>query len=670
MGEVQVKVIPPYIYFRCPISLGHLSTQVSLFCSYNNKHSSFEVPFGISQLINLKKVYPQARIVEGQEHIDKLKIDMMKLKEAKERFDKIKVTKIDPLDFDISFSTDKKPRKHQLLGLKYLEYFEGAALFADCGTGKTGMTLWDIEHKYRRNLIKPSSVLVMGKLMTLHTGWYEDVVEFTPHRSCVLWLPDSKNEYETVESIVVEDYGPKPEVKGKSKNYEKKEIYNQSDKRVILKSSRDFKEGEHIYKIRKWRELEGHKYGQETLTTVRIVNIRSKNIGEKILSDTSDIHIINHEGSNLFHKELELRGYEYIAVDESTCIKNPESQIFQNLLNISKKSKYRRVLSGTPSPQGSQDLWSQFYFLDGGLTLGPSYDEFLHKNFKKITYEVESKIANRRPKQLHKYVNRKDGDQGLPGTTKVMESLLHNRIFTVKLRDCIDLPEAKDKIVYSYLSGELETHYNQMKEALFIELENSIIEVSVALAKIGKLRQICSGFIIDKAGEVVSLTKNNPKMNILKSIIEEIGEEEKVVIFAVFRNEIEMLISYFGPKKCRAIYGGVSSESKIQAQRDFVSNKDITYLICQPGSAAYGVNKLTVARHMVFFSVDFRFDFDYQARKRIERDGQTQNIFFWYMLTKGKICEAIYKNVIAKGKDQNVILDIGSVKNLLKFQGV
>ena len=53
-----------------------------------------------------------------------------------------------------------------------------------------------------------------------------------------------------------------------------------------------------------------------------------------------------------------------MVVDESTTIKNPKAQRTKNIVRLSTKAKYRRVMTGSHVTKNPLDLFSQCYFLD------------------------------------------------------------------------------------------------------------------------------------------------------------------------------------------------------------------------------------------------------------------------------------------------------------------
>lgn len=641
MGTTHLRIIPPIILLNCPIDEGYKTQQIGWGARYDCTRKAFKVPFCIETLVMIKRLFKNAEVVEGQEFIEEMKM------RTQNNYEGVKAMALAEYPCP-NVQYKLSPFKHQLDGLWYLKNFYGGALFAQCGTGKTGITLWDIEAKYQEGLIRPSSVLIVGKLMTLFSGWSSDTLKFTNLTGEVLWdQTRSKDEREKIE--IVTDHGPKP--KGESTTKRQTEYHHITGGLAILRGQRDFNPKKHVRKIREWKQVGDVKYGQERVVTAARINLRSRDIEEKIVSHEAHIHIINHEGLIIFEKALAARRYDYIAIDESTVIKNPASKIFKALQNISSFTKYRRILSGTPSPQGPQDLWSQFYFLDNGLTLGPDYKEFLSQHFDLIRLGSAEAGTFKGVKPCLSPPNSRN-------TLGWIRGRLENRVFRCQLRECVDLPPLTTGVLDVFLGDAQRKHYEEMKEQYCTEIRGKEIVATVAVTKLMKLRQITSGFIIDHEGNPLSLVDPNPKIQVLQDYLAELEPGEKVIIFAIYRHEIEMLLKLFG-KRAVAIYGGVSDVKKLNAQDQFINNPDVDRIICQPQSAAYGVNGLTVARYLIFYSIDQRSDTVHQAIARIERTGQTRAMCIKFILAKGTIDWAIYRSVGDKNSiQQDTINDL------------
>jgi len=60
--------------------------------------------------------------------------------------------------------------------------------------------------------------------------------------------------------------------------------------------------------------------------------------------------------------------FNYIILDESQAIKNPNSIISKAVVQL--KSNHKLILTGTPVENGTMDLWSQINFINRGLLGG------------------------------------------------------------------------------------------------------------------------------------------------------------------------------------------------------------------------------------------------------------------------------------------------------------
>ena len=59
-----------------------------------------------------------------------------------------------------------------------------------------------------------------------------------------------------------------------------------------------------------------------------------------------------------------------VVLDESSSFKNPQAKRFKKLKLVRSRVKRIVELTGTPAPNGLEDLFAQVYLLDGGERLG------------------------------------------------------------------------------------------------------------------------------------------------------------------------------------------------------------------------------------------------------------------------------------------------------------
>lgn len=89
-----------------------------------------------------------------------------------------------------------------------------------------------------------------------------------------------------------------------------------------------------------------------------------------------------------------------VVIDESSSFKSHKAKRFKSLASISNHIVRLVELTGTPSPNGLNDLWSQVYLLDGGERLGTRYTQFRERYFdpgdrgNNIVYNYKAKLGS------------------------------------------------------------------------------------------------------------------------------------------------------------------------------------------------------------------------------------------------------------------------------------
>ncbi|NIU83200.1 MAG: DEAD/DEAH box helicase family protein [Candidatus Thorarchaeota archaeon] len=104
----------------------------------------------------------------------------------------------------------------------------------------------------------------------------------------------------------------------------------------------------------------------------------------KLFSIPSTFYIINYEATLHYLKYILRLESDIVIFDESSRVANPKAKQTQACAKIASQTKYRYILNGTPIPNRPEGLWSQFYILDFGETLGPTYKIFKQCYFTTI----------------------------------------------------------------------------------------------------------------------------------------------------------------------------------------------------------------------------------------------------------------------------------------------
>jgi len=236
--------------------------------------------------------------------------------------------------------------------------------------------------------------------------------------------------------------------------------------------------------------------------------------------------------------------------------------------------------------------------------------------------------------------------------------------YRIKIRDHLkDLPACTQIKRPVEMTPEQKRHYKDMLDKLKVVINDVRITVPVKLTQIMKLRQITGGFIIDNENKAHAIP-DNPKLDALDDLLEEIGKDNKVVIYAQYQWEIKLIESRYKDRGAVTVYGGNSSDRNLKNISTFINDESCKIIVLHPKSAAHGIT-FTMAHYMIFYSIDHSAEDNYQCVKRIDRAGQKLPTFIYYLLCEGSIDKTIYQVVIDKLKDQEELLSQQSIDQLL-----
>lgn len=324
---------------------------------------------------------------------------------------------------------------------------------------------------------------------------------------------------------------------------------------------------------------------------------RSK--GYKFLA-SANIFILNYEGvkAELDTIELLLESHRFILVlDESQRIKNPGSQTFIAIDKLADHGVRRYILSGTPVANKPVDLWSQFYFLDRGRSLGKDYKIFQQKygNHDKCSVELYQE--------------------------------LHEKIAPLSIRrlknNVLELPEKSYEQVRIKMASRQLTIYEKLRKELLIEVlktpkQKIIDEAHSILKKLLRLVQVASnpGLIVRDYKEVPA---KFTKLDDLVRIMMEKGE--KVIIWSSFVDNVKKLKYRYREYGSLNIYGGVEISKRDNYVDLFQNDPSYRIMVANPSAAREGLT-LTAANNAIYVDRSFNLVDYLQSQDRIHRISQ------------------------------------------------
>ena len=362
---------------------------------------------------------------------------------------------------------------------------------------------------------------------------------------------------------------------------------------------------------------------------LKVCNLWEALRNRKPIPSGQDLYVINFESIARLPKEF-LDTIGMLVLDESSRIKNPQSKVCKFILKLSGNVRYRLAMSGTPAPNSLLEYWSQMYFVNPSI-LGSNYYGFRARNFFSVGFGG------------FQFKPRKEFKAGIG-------KILAQQSFSIKKEDCLDLPPKTFTSKKYQLSGEAARAYRKMVLDNIIQMQGKTVLGSNELAKIMKLRQITSGFIIDVNGKVINLS--NDKFRLLDETLEEIGDKQ-AIIWCQFIHEIEKLKALFG-NKASYLYGGTPSGDKDDEIKKFQTGQT-QYLVAHPRSAGHGLN-FANATYCIYFSISYSFEEEKQSQDRLHRIGQDKKVTYIYLMAENTIDEVIYKALRNKERMSDAVL--------------
>ena len=378
------------------------------------------------------------------------------------------------------------------------------------------------------------------------------------------------------------------------------------------------------YKIVRWQPNFTKKFREEIQQLADPKN-REPGILHILVMNTEAFS--TDKGYSAAQKFLMLNPNAITVLDESTSIKNKSAQRTKNLIKISKESKYRRILTGSPITKSPMDLFSQCAFLDLDALGFNSYYGFQNR------YAV----IQRRSMGAHSF-------NEITGYRRLDElgDKLDRFSLRVLKKDCLDLPDKVYQRREVPLTAEQMRLYKQMSDLALAQLsQGKLATTASVLTQIMRLQQICCGFLQPDEGEIQEV-KNN-RLEELLAVTEEV--QGKAIIWATWTYDIlrieKALRKKYGANAVATYYGDTEQDDRQETVDRFQDpESELRFFIGQPRTGGYGIT-LTEANTVIYYSNSYDLEIRLQSEDRAHRIGQEQSVTYIDLVSPGTIDEKI-----------------------------
>lgn len=327
---------------------------------------------------------------------------------------------------------------------------------------------------------------------------------------------------------------------------------------------------------------------------------RVKNVNKS----NTDIYIINRENVvwliNYLKVERMSWPFDMVVIDESSSFKNHTSKRFKALKTQFAHIKRMVLLSGTPTPRGYMNLWSQMFLLDNGKRLEPTITAFRWKYFtpgKSKGFVVYDWVPKNNADKVIKH-NVKDICFGLESSIRVKKPVIND--------------------VYCRMSERELTDYAIFRKELLLQTDKGEITAANAASLSNKLLQYASGAVYTESGKEWVRVHDN-KLRALKDIIDE-SNGQNILVFYNYIHEKERILKAF-------------KEAEVLDVNKWNKGKQVLAL-AHAASCGHGLNLQSGGHIMVWFSPTFDLELYLQANARLARTGQKEPVVIHRLLCK------------------------------------
>lgn len=363
-------------------------------------------------------------------------------------------------------------------------------------------------------------------------------------------------------------------------------------------------------------------------------------LGEKrlrtaLLGRTAPIHAINYDNLQWLIGELgDDWPYKTVVADEVTQLKGfrlRQGSKRAGALGKVAHTKVRRFLglTGTPNPNGLQDLWGPTWFYDQGVRLGRSYTAFEDRWFTK----------------------------GWDGYSLEPQSFAEQQIQD-KLRDiCLTVKGLPvDEPIWADIKVKLPPKarevYRELEDEMFVQLDSGAeIDAVNAAVLTGKCHQLANGALYTGEARNAWDVLHDEKIEALHSIVAETNGAPLLVSYN-FKHDLARLLKTFPYAR--------QLDDDPKTIKDWCAGK-IRMLLAHPKSAGHGLNLQDGGHHLVYFSSTWNLEHYMQILERIgpmrqKQSGYDRPVFAYRIIAEDTIDVEMYARLAGKLSVQDAMI--------------
>jgi len=360
-----------------------------------------------------------------------------------------------------------------------------------------------------------------------------------------------------------------------------------------------------------------------------------------------------------------------VVLDEAHKIKNVTGgKQAEAILSIAKYATSRVVLTGTPAPNGYQDLYNLYKFIwpaKDVIGFPVNYLQVLsEEKTPKAKQDIGILIENISPF----FIRVKKSDLGLPDAIE---------------NEPIKVPMSKtQQTIYEYIEKRYVDYFeNTTKSDGFIDKlqKAKLIRLMQCITNPKLLNRALDEYLDEDMSndlgiddrEVMQLIRSYnpqdeipPKFLLIKELLEKIfmknGPDGKVIIWTIFVQNIFDLQTYLNGLgiKSELLYGGTPNENDDTPEEILTREKIIEkfhnldspfkVIIANPFAVGESISLHKACHNAIYLEKNFNASMYMQSKDRVHRYGLDDKdiVNYYYLLSKDSVDETIHKRILEK----------------------
>ncbi|MDB5121772.1 MAG: ATP-dependent helicase [Sphingobacteriales bacterium] len=315
-----------------------------------------------------------------------------------------------------------------------------------------------------------------------------------------------------------------------------------------------------------------------------------------------------------------LKAYEfnYIFLDESQNIKNPESQRYKAVRSLNSRNKI--TITGTPIENNTFDVFGQLSFACPGLLGSKQYFRDIYSS------PIDKFKDSKRAVELH---------------NKIKPFILRR----TKHQVATELPDKTEMVLFCEMKEEQRKIYNTYEKEIreyISATDNEVLRKNPmnVLKGLTKLRQICDSPVLMNGEKLPG--NESAKIDTLIEEIESKLPNHKILVFSQFVSMLDLIRKELIQRKIGFAYLTGQTRNRDVVINDFQNNAETRVFLISLKAGGTGLN-LTEADYVYLVDPWWNPAVENQAIDRCHRIGQHKNIVAVRLICPGTVEEKIMK---------------------------